>query len=118
MIRIAVTGGRDYADEAAVFKVLDRVRELHGQFVLVHGAARGADALADKWARARGVDVERHPADWTKGRSAGPARNATMASSGLDLLVAFPGGRGTADMVQRCRNRGVGVVYARMLEGS
>ena len=43
-----------------------------------------------------------------KGKSydanAGPRRNARMLAEGKpDLVVAFPGGRGTADMVSKAR---------------
>jgi predicted Rossmann-fold nucleotide-binding protein len=106
-MRILVTGGRTYADPEAVRVVL---RELQPA-VVIHGGAPGADRLADQWARANGVRVEPYPADWSRGPSAGPARNARMvAESRPDLVVAFPGGRGTADMVMRARAAGVEVV--------
>src|SRR5687768_7365314 len=44
-----------------------------GDIVIVHGAARGADALADRAAKEFGWKVESHPADWSlNGKSAGP----------------------------------------------
>jgi hypothetical protein len=48
-------------------------------------------------------------ADWEKlGRSAGPIRNQAMLDEGRpDLVVAFPGHHGTADMVRRARAAGV-----------
>lgn len=110
--RIAVCGGRDYADREVVARALSRVLA-RGPFVLVHGAARGADALAETWGMAhevRGVVLEPHPAWWDMhGKRAGPIRNEEMATSGLTGLVAFPGGRGTADMVRRCEAAGVPV---------
>ena len=40
-------------------------------------------------------------------------RNARMLAEGKpDLVVAFPGGRGTADMVAQARKAGVRVVLA------
>jgi hypothetical protein len=45
------------------------------------------------------VTVEAHPADGKKhGRAAGPIRNQKMPEEKPELVVAFPGGRGTADM--------------------
>ena len=42
------------------------------------------------------------------GRKAGPIRNQQMLDEGRpSLVVAFPGGRGMADMVRRARNAGV-----------
>jgi YspA, cpYpsA-related SLOG family len=59
--------------------------------VFVHGACRtGADAIADCYLRYIGADVERHPAKWRRfGKKAGPIRNAEMADSGADVLLAF-----------------------------
>jgi hypothetical protein len=49
-------------------------------------------------------------ADWSIGRKAGPIRNQRMLDEHApDLVVAFPGGRGTADMVRRARKSGVEV---------
>lgn len=79
--------------------------------VIVHGAARGADTIARLVAEDLGLATEAHPADWKKhGKAAGPIRNQEMLDSGIDLVIAFPGGNGTADMVKRARQAGVEVV--------
>ena len=106
-MRILVCGGRDYADAESVRIVL---RELQPSMV-IHGAYRGADTLAEEWARANGVPTRPYPADWSRGPKAGPERNAQMLREGMpNLVVAFPGGNGTADMVMRARAAGVEVV--------
>jgi hypothetical protein len=88
---VLVCGGRDFADRDWLFRVLDEL----GPSEVIHGAARGADRLAGEWARARGVACREYPADWKgQGRGAGFRRNP-------DLVVAFPGGRSTADMVAK-----------------
>lgn len=106
-----VCGGRDYHDKHVLFPALDKMAEECGGIELVvHGGARGADALADAWAAERGVACEAVLADWNRyGRAAGPMRNAAMLEmlkafrdQGKDcIVVAFPGSRGTADMVDR-----------------
>lgn len=107
---VLVCGGRDYSDRERVFRVLDRVAQRVEISAIRHGAARGADALAGEWARARGIPEQPFPADWrTHGKRAGPLRNAAMlAEQGAGTPdrvvvcgVAFPGGGGTADMVRR-----------------
>lgn len=109
-MRVGVTGGRDYADRRTVARVLEALRP---DVVLVHGAATGADSLCAEWWSSDGRVTEPHPADWTKyGRAAGAIRNQVMVDSGLDVLIAFPGGRGTADMVRRASRAGVKVIYA------
>ena len=58
--------------------------------------------------------VEEYPADWKKyGKSAGPLRNQRMIDEGKpDLVVAFPGGVGTADMISRAKAYNISVLYA------
>lgn len=109
-MRVLVTGGRDFGDRELLFGALDRLHAVHGFTALIHGDANGADRLSGEWAGARGVSVEVHPADWKKhGRAAGPIRNQKMLEEKPDLVVAFPGGRGTADMVRRAREAGIEV---------
>lgn len=109
---VLVCGGRDYNDRGRLFSVLDRAHGANLIECLVHGCARGADSMAETWARERGVPVERYPALWEDhGRRAGPIRNQLMLDdSKPDLVIAFPGGAGTADMVRRANAAGVPVV--------
>lgn len=109
---IIVCGGRDYADRRHVDIVLDEIHLRRGVTKLVHGGARGADTLAEGWAFMRGVPVRRFLPEWTRyGRAAGPRRNAEMLTEEKpSLVVAFPGGSGTADMVRQARAAGVEVV--------
>lgn len=107
---VLVTGGRDYTDARRVAEVMDAL-STRADLTLIHGAARGADSLADQWATIRGIPVQRFPADWARfGRSAGIRRNEAMLRGGQpDLVVAFPGGRGTAHMVRIAREAGIKV---------
>lgn len=110
-LRVLVCGGRDYADGDAVFRALDRVRAGRGIAILIHGAAPGADDLAGQWAHERGVPILPFPANWRGyGKGAGPIRNRQMLEEGRpDGVVAFPGGRGTADMIRQAEAAGVPV---------
>lgn len=110
-MRVGVTGGRDYDNHHAVVNALSC---LPPDAILVHGDATGADTLCvEQWGDIHERDTEAHPADWLRhGKAAGPIRNQQMIDSGLDLLIAFPGGRGTADMTRRARAAGVPVVFA------
>ena len=67
--RVLVTGSRDWPRRYLIITALDLELALAKQqqrpMVVVHGACRtGADAIADAWAVARGIAVERHPALW------------------------------------------------------
>jgi predicted Rossmann-fold nucleotide-binding protein len=112
MFRVLVCGGRDYAAYARLCSTLDRllVNRLP-EVVIIHGGASGADSLAGRYAAERGLTCEVFEADWkTHGRAAGPIRNARMLAEGKpDTVVAFPGGRGTANMVALARAAGVTV---------
>lgn len=83
-----------------------------GEMTLIEGGARGADSLAHEIAHELGWRVETFPADWAgHGKSAGPIRNQKMLAEGRpDMVLAAPGGRGTADMVSRSERAGVPVV--------
>jgi cysteine synthase len=112
-MKVLVCGGRDFADRDWLFRELDRIdREIGGISAIIHGCALGADTLAGEWATARSKQVAEFPADWdTHRRAAGPIRNKQMLDEGKpDLVVAFPGGRGTANMVGQARRAGVRVV--------
>lgn len=114
---IAVTGGRSYSDQAKVDAVLDAIwDQCNCKLTVVHGGAPGADACANAWVmakRAHGANVRKvvHYAEWGKfGKAAGPIRNSEMLMAHkIDLLVAFPGGDGTADCVRKARSRNIPV---------
>lgn len=102
MKKVLVCGGRDYADKQRVYSTLNTIREQYGDFIVIHGAAKGADTLADEWAEEQKIVCERYPADWNKyGKRAGYIRNSQMLREGQpDLVIAFPGGNGTDMMVK------------------
>jgi len=109
-VKLLVCGGRDFSDYALVKSTLDVFGGSRG-VTLAHGGARGADLLAGRYAASRGWPVRVFPADWqAHGKSAGPRRNQQMLTEFVpDLVIAFPGGRGTSDMIARARRAGVPV---------
>lgn len=103
-MKVLVCGGRDFADYAFLAETLTGLQGRLGEIELViHGAARGADSLAQKWADEVGICCMQFPANWKRdGKMAGPIRNEKMLVEGKpDMVVAFPGGRGTADCTRR-----------------
>lgn len=105
-MRVIVTGGRDYGDKEVVQMALDCLHQACGHLTVIQGGATGADAIAREWANGLDdVTVVTVPANWRKhGKCAGPIRNTAMLDMcNPDLVVAFPGGRGTADMVRKAR---------------
>lgn len=112
-MRVLVCGGRDYDDCDAVCAILDRLHAERPIRAIIHGNARGADSWGGVWARRHWREGVSHwpvPAEWSKyGKQAGPRRNQKMIGLQPDLVVAFPGGRGTADMVRRAKAAGIDV---------
>jgi len=109
-MRVLVCGGRNYRDVKSVFTALDDLDPRPS--LVIHGGANGADACAGEWARKRSVECKVYHADWHKhGRAAGPIRNQKMLEHGSpDVVIAFPGGSGTADMMRRAHEAGIIVV--------
>lgn len=115
MKRVLVTGGRDYPYYWTVFEVLGGLHRGEGISCIIQGGALGADRFARRWAEENCVPMQEYAvtrADWTRhGKRAGPMRNRWMlADSKPDLVIAFPGKDGTADMVAQARAAGVPVM--------
>lgn len=103
-MRVLVCGGRTYEEWKTISKTL---REINPT-VIIQGGAPGADRLAAKWADVNNVPVITYPANWKQGKKSGPMRNAFMLQdSRADLVIAFPGGPGTKDMINKTRDAGV-----------
>lgn len=111
-MKVLVCGGRDYNDWDRLEDELNLIERAYGRFTIISGCARGADSLAMKYAEVYNDTLETYPADWEKfGKSAGHIRNQQMLDeSKPDLVVAFPGGRGTANMIERAKKAGVEVI--------
>lgn len=79
---------------------------------LILGRAKGVDEFAEDWAVVHWVNYSVYPADWDKyGKGAGAIRNKQMLDEGKpDIVIAFPGGPGTANMVKQARAAKVAVL--------
>lgn len=90
-----VCGGRDFVDDELTAFVLDLLRPT----IIIEGGYRGADTMAREWAFVSSTHCATVPAQWDElGGQAGPLRNRAMLLLRPDVVVAFPGGRGTRDM--------------------
>lgn len=110
---ILVCGGRKFNDKTLLEGFLDRLyytQHTKGDSIthLIHGAAEGADTLADAWARLRGVQPVACAALWDRFPKQGPdnagmRRNQAMLLLRPNVVIAFPGGTGTGNMVERTK---------------
>ena len=108
-MRILVCGGRNFNDHDLFGRTVDPYTPVVR--LIIHGGATGADEMAHNWADWYDIPEQYHVANWSEyGKAAGPIRNQAMIDEGKpDLVLAFPGGRGTADMVRRARAAGIKV---------
>lgn len=106
---VVVTGGRDFDDWVRVCRSLDYVHGWNAITLLINGAATGADRLSAWWSYYRGIPRYDCPAEWKiSGKAAGPIRNRFMLECYRpQLLVAFPGGKGTRSMRSQATEFGV-----------
>lgn len=120
--KVIIAGSRYYSDYEKLRSTCDwllskKLANPEYQVIVLSGGAPGADSLGERYARERGLAIERHPADWdAHGRAAGPIRNEEMAAM-ADALIAFPlegaANRGTQNMVRLAREHGLQVRIAR-----
>jgi predicted Rossmann-fold nucleotide-binding protein len=116
-LRVLICGGRNFNNKDLVVQTLNALADefelwappdkygntLPLGLTIITGGASGADRLAAEYAAINWTGYREFPANWVKhGRAAGPIRNQQMLDKGKpDIVVAFPGGIGTADMTRR-----------------
>jgi hypothetical protein len=109
-MKILVTGDRNWKDRVTLYTILDGLPITS----IVEGCARGADRMAEDWARLRDIPIQHFPANWDLyGKSAGPRRNQEMLTTKPELVIAFhkhiEDSRGTKDMIQKAEKKGIDV---------
>lgn len=117
-MRVALVGSREFSDwetfQTCVEDTLTKwgVTDFKSIECVVSGGARGADTLAERWARENGIHLVVLKADWQgKGRAAGVLRNTDIVNL-CTHLIAFPSpkGSGTQDSVRKAKAAGKVVV--------
>lgn len=121
---LCVTGGRDHPpfhplrEKLFLARLVKRITFRDQRFTeLWQGGAKGADTEARLWAESHGLRNRTFEAEWGKhGKRAGRLRNqrmrdALLASAEITLVVAFPGGTGTAHMVEICQTEAMNLIF-------
>lgn len=111
--RILVCGGREYDDHKTLSKILHALKPIEiiqgGQKKRIRdGVYVGADYHALQFAIENDIPYQEFPANWDLyGKKAGFLRNKEMLEkSDPDFTVAFPGGKGTLDMITQTLKAG------------
>lgn len=121
-MKIIVAGGRNNSNAKAVWDWLDQLVSAHRTWrqtspeedlTIVQGGAGGVDKAARDWAARRGVPFVSYPYPPNTGRAGGPIRNLHMLRAERpEIVVVFPGGRGTRNMALQAEEQGVPVIKA------
>ncbi|AHC54835.1 GTP-binding domain [Tunisvirus fontaine2] len=109
-MKIGIVGGRDFCDRSLFSKELRKLWKQYNFTCVVSGGAKGADSLAEKWARHKKVELIVHPPkDKTKAYSYIERNKEIVGDS--DFLVAFWDGesRGTNSTINFAKEKGIPV---------
>ena len=109
-MKLIICGGRDYVLDDEDRHELDLLLDEHNITEVVSGGCQGADQGGEEWATDRRIHLTIIRANWrTHGKAAGPIRNQQMAEY-ADAVYAFPGGRGTANMLHLAQKEGLKIL--------
>lgn len=112
MYHIGVVGGRDYSDYNQLKQVLnDRIEIIKGEniidleIIIVSGGAKGADSLAEKYAKKHDLQIVIFNPDWSLGPKAGPLRNKKIVELSDEIIAFWDGNsKGTKSSIKISKN--------------
>lgn len=110
MIRLIIAGSRAFTDYNRLAEAMDRLTaNVTEPITVLSGTAKGADTLGERWAKAHGHAIERHPAHWEAfGKAAGPIRNKAMAAIATHCVVFWDTkSRGAKSMIDIAQEIGL-----------
>jgi hypothetical protein len=75
-MKVAIIGSRDFSDYRLLRQKCNLILSSLESFTILSGGARGADRLAERYAREKGLPILIYKADWIEfGKQAGMIRN-------------------------------------------
>lgn len=110
---IGIVGSRNFNRWDLVVSEMNKLIDTHGQpNTIISGGAKGADSMAETWAKTNGCEMIVHPALWNKyGKRAAYLRNKDIVRDS-DMLLAFPSksGRGTQMTINLSQDKGIPII--------
>lgn len=105
--KVAIVGSRTFTDYDLAEKFIDKVCEEDYIPIekIISGGAKGADTIAEEYARKHNIDTQIFKPDWEKyGKSAGFRRNKDIIEN-CDICIAFWDGesKGTKHDIDLCK---------------
>ena len=110
---VAIAGGKQVTDPAAVIDRLDKARAKYADLILVHGGGPGIERIAAQWAERNGVHQVVCKPDWNAHGKAAPfRRNDELLNLLPKGLIAFPGSGITDNLFDKPVKLGIPVLRA------
>lgn len=102
-LHLAVVGSRSFEN----YKFLENTLNKENIFKIISGGARGADSLAEKYAKLNSIPIEIIKPNWNKyGRRAGVIRNASIVKNANHVIAFWDGtSRGTLSTINLCMKK-------------
>lgn len=99
-MKVAVIGSRSFNDATLLSDTLAE----YPISLLVSGGAKGADSLAEAYAKERNISTQIIKPDWSIGKHAGFVRNTAIIEAS-DVVIAFWDGKskGTFDSLTKAK---------------
>ena len=121
MFKLGIVGGRNYTDYESFKTHIDDALEkwnisINDIEFVVSGGARGADSLAELWAKEKKIKIKIYKPDWKNlGNKAGPLRNTDIVNASTHL-IAFPTQEsvGTWDSIRKAEKREIPLEIVRI----
>lgn len=107
MKTFAIVGSRHFTDYELFCEVCDTFKCQMQR--IVSGGARGADTLAERYAKENRIELLVFPAEWhLYGKAAGPKRNQQIVDE-ADHMIAFlaPHSKGTRNSITLAQRKGI-----------
>jgi len=100
-MKFAVIGSRSFSD----YKFLEKVLSTFDITEIISGGAKGADSLAEQYAKEHNIKTTVFLQDWNKyGKSAGFLRNADIINASDEVIAFWDGvSRGTLDSINKAK---------------
>lgn len=112
-MKTAVIGSRTFDNYQQLKAVLDNLSEKPTE--IISGGAKGADALAERYAKENSLPLKVIPANWERhGKAAGPIRNLLIIEASEQIIAMWDGqSKGTEHTIKTARqlNRPTKVVH-------
>lgn len=108
-MRVAIVGSRHFNNYKRFREFVDSFR---GEIThIVSGGAKGADAMAEYYAKQFAIPFTVYPANWSKfGKGAGMIRNKSIVND-CQMVIAFPSpeSKGTRNTIALAEAKGIPV---------